>query len=83
MQMADRFHLPLVTLIDTPGAYPGIGAEQRGQGGKKASATLHRRDRRTHRDGADGNGERAGPGSQQPGLVVKSSGRSTRGAVHP
>ena len=31
MQMADRFRLPLVTLIDTPGAYPGIGAEQRGQ----------------------------------------------------
>ncbi len=31
MQMADRFRLPLVTLVDTPGAYPGIGAEQRGQ----------------------------------------------------
>ncbi len=31
MQMADRFHLPVVTLVDTPGAYPGIGAEQRGQ----------------------------------------------------
>ena len=31
MQMADRFHLPLLTLIDTPGAYPGVGAEERGQ----------------------------------------------------
>ena len=31
MQMADRFHLPVVTLVDTPGAYPGVGAEQRGQ----------------------------------------------------
>jgi len=31
MEMADRFHLPVVTLVDTPGAYPGIGAEQRGQ----------------------------------------------------
>ena len=31
MQMAERFHLPLVTLIDTPGAYPGIGAEERNQ----------------------------------------------------
>jgi len=31
MQMAERFHLPLITLIDTPGAYPGIGAEQRNQ----------------------------------------------------
>jgi acetyl-CoA carboxylase carboxyl transferase subunit alpha len=30
-EMADRFGLPVVTLIDTPGAYPGIGAEERGQ----------------------------------------------------
>src|SRR3984885_20382 len=30
-QMAGRFGLPVVTLIDTPGAYPGIGAEERGQ----------------------------------------------------
>ncbi len=31
MQLAERFRLPLVTLIDTPGAYPGVGAEERGQ----------------------------------------------------
>ncbi|MDQ1237554.1 MAG: acetyl-CoA carboxylase carboxyl transferase subunit alpha [Wigglesworthia glossinidia] len=31
MHMADRFKLPIITLIDTPGAYPGIGAEKRGQ----------------------------------------------------
>lgn len=31
MQMAARFRLPVITLIDTPGAYPGIGAEERGQ----------------------------------------------------
>lgn len=31
MRMAERFHLPLLTFIDTPGAYPGIGAEERGQ----------------------------------------------------
>ncbi len=31
MQMAERFRLPVVTLIDTPGAYPGVGAEERGQ----------------------------------------------------
>jgi len=31
MQMAGRFGLPVVTLIDTPGAYPGVGAEERGQ----------------------------------------------------
>ncbi|HUN25236.1 MAG TPA: acetyl-CoA carboxylase carboxyltransferase subunit alpha [Steroidobacteraceae bacterium] len=31
MHLAERFHLPLVTFIDTPGAYPGSGAEERGQ----------------------------------------------------
>jgi acetyl-CoA carboxylase carboxyl transferase subunit alpha len=31
MKMAERFRLPVITLIDTPGAYPGIGAEERGQ----------------------------------------------------
>jgi acetyl-CoA carboxylase carboxyl transferase subunit alpha len=31
MKMAERFGLPLITLIDTPGAYPGVGAEERGQ----------------------------------------------------
>ncbi len=31
MKMAERFKLPLICLIDTPGAYPGIGAEERGQ----------------------------------------------------
>jgi acetyl-CoA carboxylase carboxyl transferase subunit alpha len=31
MQAATRFHAPIVTLIDTPGAYPGLGAEERGQ----------------------------------------------------
>jgi acetyl-CoA carboxylase carboxyl transferase subunit alpha len=31
MEMADHFQLPVVTLVDTPGAYPGVGAEERGQ----------------------------------------------------
>lgn len=31
MKLAERFKLPLITFIDTPGAYPGIGAEERGQ----------------------------------------------------
>ena len=31
MQLAERFHIPVLTFIDTPGAYPGIGAEKRGQ----------------------------------------------------
>ena len=31
MQMAERFKMPIITFIDTPGAYPGVGAEERGQ----------------------------------------------------
>jgi len=31
MKLADQFHLPVITLVDTAGAYPGIGAEERGQ----------------------------------------------------
>lgn len=31
MEMAERFKMPIVTFIDTPGAYPGVGAEERGQ----------------------------------------------------
>ncbi|NQU95106.1 MAG: acetyl-CoA carboxylase carboxyltransferase subunit alpha [Candidatus Omnitrophica bacterium] len=31
MELAEKFNLPIVTFIDTPGAYPGIGAEERGQ----------------------------------------------------
>lgn len=32
MKLAEKFNVPVVSLIDTPGAYPGIGAEERGQG---------------------------------------------------
>lgn len=39
MQMADRFNLPVITLVDTPGAYPGKGAEERGQSEAIARAT--------------------------------------------
>tara|TARA_B100000686_G_scaffold334638_1_gene402152 strand:+ start:107 stop:1063 length:957 start_codon:yes stop_codon:yes gene_type:complete len=31
MKLADRFDIPIITFVDTPGAYPGIGAEERGQ----------------------------------------------------
>ncbi len=31
MKLAERFHLPIVTLVDTPGAYPGVGSEERNQ----------------------------------------------------
>ncbi len=31
MHLAERFRLPVITLVDTPGAYPGVGAEERGQ----------------------------------------------------
>ncbi|WP_374389735.1 acetyl-CoA carboxylase carboxyltransferase subunit alpha [Sandaracinobacter sp.] len=39
MDMASRFGLPIVTLVDTPGAYPGIDAEERGQAEAIARAT--------------------------------------------
>ncbi|MCV5690840.1 acetyl-CoA carboxylase carboxyl transferase subunit alpha, partial [Escherichia coli] len=31
MEMAERFNMPIITFIDTAGAYPGVGAEERGQ----------------------------------------------------
>lgn len=40
MRMAEKFSLPIVTFIDTPGAYPGVGAEERGQSGAIAES-LH------------------------------------------
>ena len=39
MEMADRFSLPVVSLVDTAGAYPGIGAEERGQAEAIARST--------------------------------------------
>jgi acetyl-CoA carboxylase carboxyl transferase subunit alpha len=39
MDLAERFHLPVITLIDTPGAYPGKGAEERGQAEAIARST--------------------------------------------
>ncbi len=39
MQLADRFNLPVITLVDTPGAYPGKGAEERGQSEAIARST--------------------------------------------
>jgi len=39
MEMADRFGLPIITLVDTAGAYPGIGAEERGQAEAIARST--------------------------------------------
>lgn len=39
MEMADRFEMPVITIIDTAGAYPGIGAEERGQAEAIARST--------------------------------------------
>ena len=39
MELADRFNLPVVTIVDTPGAYPGKGAEERGQAEAIARST--------------------------------------------
>jgi acetyl-CoA carboxylase carboxyl transferase subunit alpha len=38
MQLADRYGFPLISLVDTPGAYPGVAAEQHGQGGAIADS---------------------------------------------
>ena len=38
MKLADKFNIPIISFIDTPGAYPGIGAEQRGQAQAIASS---------------------------------------------
>jgi len=38
MKLADKFNIPVITFIDTPGAYPGLGAEQRGQAEAIASS---------------------------------------------
>ena len=60
MELADRFHLPVVTLVDTPGAYPGVDAEERGQaeaiarcdrGLPEAPRAARRRDHRRRRLG--------------------------------
>src|SRR5919202_5290833 len=44
MDLADRHGFPLITLVDTPGAYPGVAAEQHGQGGAiaRSQATMAR-----------------------------------------
>jgi len=44
MEIAERFGFPLVSLVDTPGAYPGVAAEQHGQGGAiaRSQATMSR-----------------------------------------
>jgi acetyl-CoA carboxylase carboxyl transferase subunit alpha len=39
MELADRFQIPLITLVDTAGAYPGVGAEERGQAEAIARST--------------------------------------------
>ena len=38
MNLADKFQIPVITFIDTPGAYPGVGAEQRGQASSIANS---------------------------------------------
>ena len=60
MELADRHGFPLVTMVDTPGAYPGVAAEQHGQGGaiarsQAAMVAVERADRRVrHRRGRVG-----------------------------
>ena len=75
MHLAEKFGLPLITLIDTPGAYPGIGAEERGQSEAIArnlfvdvepeGADRQRRDRRG-RLGRRARDRRRGPRADAP-----------------
>ena len=70
MRLAERFGLPLVTLIDTQGAYPGVGAEERGQSEAIARnlfemSVLQRPDRH-RRDGRGRLGRRAGDRCVRP-----------------
>lgn len=41
MKLAEKFSLPIISLVDTPGAYPGIAAEERGQGNAIAENLMH------------------------------------------
>ena len=71
MELADRHSFPLVTLVDTPGAYPGIAAEQHGQGGAIARsqavmARLERADGR-RRDRRGRLGRRRRDRARRPG----------------
>ena len=47
MQLAEKFGLPIITFIDTPGAYPGVGAEERGQSEAIARNLLEMSDLKT------------------------------------
>ncbi len=70
MQLAAKFHLPIICLIDTPGAYPGIGAEERGQAQVIASS-MFEMSRLPHADHLRGDrrrrlGRRAGHRRRRP-----------------
>jgi len=41
MRLAEKFGIPVITFVDTPGAYPGIGAEERGQSEAIAAICTH------------------------------------------
>ncbi|MDN3509366.1 MAG: acetyl-CoA carboxylase carboxyltransferase subunit alpha [Candidatus Neptunochlamydia sp.] len=47
MRLAEKFHLPVLSLLDTPGAYPGLTAEERGQGSAIATNLLEMTNLRT------------------------------------
>ena len=90
MKLAEKFGLPVVTLIDTPGAYPGIGAEERGQAESIAKYDGNEPPENPDRFGRDrrrGQRRRLGPGRGRSGrhdgirLVFRHQPRSLLG--HP
>ena len=60
IEMADRFDLPVITLVDTAGAYPGVGAEERGQAEAIARSTEMCLISGADRFGGDGEGGSGG-----------------------
>ena len=63
MKFAEKFKLPIITLLDTPGAYPGLGAEERGQGIGNCSKNLFRNVKFKSSNNINSSGEGASGGA--------------------
>src|SRR5258706_5011821 len=91
MHLAEKFDAPVITLVDTPGAYPGLGAEERGQAEAIARSLIEMASLKTPIItaviGEGGSGGALAVGLARPGLVVQKSGFSGifpgRGAAVP
>ena len=90
MRMAEKFRLPVLTFIDTPGAYPGVGAEERGQSEAIARCLYLASGLRTPivsvvtGEGGSGGADRpdCGHRRRQDGQAVQAASRSRRRHAH-